>query len=472
MKRAISLDILRGLSIFGMILSSTIPFGDALPAWMYHAQCPPPSHAFNPNIPGITWVDLVLPIFIFCMGAAIPLALGKKLENGQTTGKIITSILTRFSTLVLFAIYITHILPQAIGNGFWNLNLFGVEIQGYDVQLLTLLGFVFMFPMFSVIKNQRKRYIARIIGWGGAILLLIVFHLFYGQQFSLHRNNIIILLLADVYLLGALSWLFTRNSLKARIALFIFWAAVQACCKFTGFGDIADSFMPISWFFRLSMSYYMLLLIPSTIAGDMIAKRLKSSEEFEQRITKEKWKHIFFTGLLIISVWLTIALFQRWMLAVFTATPIALIILYSITTKHIPGYKDMFSLATYMILIGLLFEPVESGIKKDYVTASYLLITGGIAINLLIFLDYLTSSLKNSKWLKLFKGAGSNPLMAYVMASWFIFPLMKVSFLIGLYNLLYPEYYPWLGVLRATCLVILIMMMVNWMVKKKIIWRV
>ena len=114
MKRALSLDVLRGLSIFGMVLAATIPFGGALPAWMYHAQCPPPTHAFNPQVAGITWVDLVLPVFIFCMGAAIPLALNRKIEKGANGIVLGKSIVARFFSLVFFAIYIAHI--YGIGN--------------------------------------------------------------------------------------------------------------------------------------------------------------------------------------------------------------------------------------------------------------------------------------------------------------------------------------------------------------------
>lgn len=32
--------------------------------WMFHAQTPPPTYAFNPDVPGITWVDLVFPFFL------------------------------------------------------------------------------------------------------------------------------------------------------------------------------------------------------------------------------------------------------------------------------------------------------------------------------------------------------------------------------------------------------------------------
>jgi len=59
-----SLDALRGFAILAMVLSSSIAFG-ILPPWMYHAQTPPPSHVFKPEVAGISWVDLVFPFFLF-----------------------------------------------------------------------------------------------------------------------------------------------------------------------------------------------------------------------------------------------------------------------------------------------------------------------------------------------------------------------------------------------------------------------
>ena len=80
-RRAIGLDALRGFAILAMFLSGLLPFySNTLPNWMYHAQVPPPLHKFNPNLPGLTWVDLVFPFFIFSMGSAIPLALTKRIE--------------------------------------------------------------------------------------------------------------------------------------------------------------------------------------------------------------------------------------------------------------------------------------------------------------------------------------------------------------------------------------------------------
>ncbi|MFV0506852.1 MAG: DUF5009 domain-containing protein [Bacteroidales bacterium] len=472
MNRAVSLDLLRGLSIFGMLFSATIPFGDVLPSWMYHAQCPPPTHAFNPNIPGITWVDLVLPVFIFCMGAAIPLALVRKLEKGQSYGAISQQIIVRFFVLVFFAIYIAHIVPQAIGAGKLELSLLGVEIKDYDVQLLTLVGFMLMFPMFAVVRDAKKRLIYRVVGWGGSLLLLMVLHFAYGQQFSVWRSNVIILLLADVYLLGAFGWLLTRSSMTARLMLFILFAALQLVCKYTGFAHIADSYPCISWFFKLSMSYYLLLLIPATIAGDLIAKRLKDPVSFQQQIRDSRCKHIFFWGLLILSAWIVVALFSRWLMLNAMVCSAVLGGLCVIVRKHLPTYSKMLTLSICLLAIGFLIEPVEGGIKKDPVTASYLLITAGISLNLLMFLDYVVACFASNKLLKIMEGAGANPLMAYVMTSWFAFPLLKLTFLIEIYAQLYPEGYPWLGVLRSVALVVSLMSLVRFMMKRKIIWRV
>ena len=69
------IDLLRGFAVIGMVFSGILPFNGALPAWMYHAQVPPPNHIFDPTLAGLTWVDLVFPFFLFSMGAVIPAVL-------------------------------------------------------------------------------------------------------------------------------------------------------------------------------------------------------------------------------------------------------------------------------------------------------------------------------------------------------------------------------------------------------------
>ena len=85
--RALALDALRGYAIITMVLSATI-VTHVLPGWMSHAQTPP-DHVFNPLLPGITWVDLVFPFFLFAMGAAFPFSIKKRAEKGDSKLKLV-----------------------------------------------------------------------------------------------------------------------------------------------------------------------------------------------------------------------------------------------------------------------------------------------------------------------------------------------------------------------------------------------
>jgi predicted acyltransferase len=89
--RLTSLDAFRGLTIAGMILVNN-------PGSWEHVY-PPLRHA---SWHGWTPTDLVFPSFLFIVGVAIPLAIGKRRERGDATGSIVTKIVIR--SLVIFAL--------------------------------------------------------------------------------------------------------------------------------------------------------------------------------------------------------------------------------------------------------------------------------------------------------------------------------------------------------------------------------
>ncbi len=469
MKRAIALDMLRGISIFGMVLSSSIPFG-VLPAWMYHAQTPPPSHIYNPTIPGLTWVDLVLPIFIFCMGVAIPLALNRKIEASEGKTKLGLGIAERYIMLVFFAIFIAHIQASAIGAGFLNFNLGSYEVKGYDLNIISIVGFAILFAIYMVIKDTKKKHIVRIIGWTAAIALLAGLQFIYNFEFSLQRRNIIILLLANVYLFGTLTWLLTRKNTTNRWLAFMIWAAIQITCKYTEFDLTLNENSAISWIFLFRMTHYMLLLIPATMIGDILYKRLNSSSS-ESKISYPKWESLFFGTLALVGIWILIALYNRWLPALYVTIPVVLIIAFFIIKKKLPSYLSSFNIAAIILVLGMILEPVEGGIKKDPVTASYLLICGSISIFWLFWLEGICRKYANSYLVRIFSGAGSNSLMAYVATTWFVLPIMQITYAFIPYNWLYPEGYHWVGVLRAIVLVWAVMSLVAWAGRNKINWR-
>ncbi|MBN2807020.1 MAG: DUF5009 domain-containing protein [Prolixibacteraceae bacterium] len=88
-KRMISLDALRGFTIAGMILVN-------VPGSWEHIYPPLRHAAFN----GLTLADLVFPFFLFIVGASIVLALGKRMEKGDSKRAMLGKILYR--TLVIF----------------------------------------------------------------------------------------------------------------------------------------------------------------------------------------------------------------------------------------------------------------------------------------------------------------------------------------------------------------------------------
>ena len=113
--RAYALDALRGYAIITMVLSATI-VTQVLPGWMSHAQTPPPDHIFNPSLPGITWVDLVFPFFLFAMGAAFPFSIGKRAEKGDSKLKLVYEAVKRGVQLTFFAIFIQHFYPYVLSS--------------------------------------------------------------------------------------------------------------------------------------------------------------------------------------------------------------------------------------------------------------------------------------------------------------------------------------------------------------------
>ena len=195
-RRAYALDALRGLAILGMILSGQLPFGEnALPAWMYHAQVPPPEHKWVATLAGITWVDLVFPLFLFALGAAIPLALSRRLEQGVAKLKVGLFIFERGILLGFFALYVQAIRPYVIS-----------DHPSVRTWLVALLGFGLLFPVLMRLPAAWPaawRWGIRAAGWASAVALLALLRYPGGKGFSLERSDIIIVVLANMAVFGS-----------------------------------------------------------------------------------------------------------------------------------------------------------------------------------------------------------------------------------------------------------------------------
>ncbi|MDP4115865.1 MAG: DUF5009 domain-containing protein, partial [Bacteroidota bacterium] len=304
--RALALDALRGIAILGMILSSRIP--NTLPNWMFHAQNPPPTEALR-LWPGISWVDLVFPFFLFSMGAAFPFALSKKIEAGVSKLRISFGILLRGILLAVFAIIIQHIRPTTLNQ---NPNLY--------TNLIAICAFVLLFFAYAKIPQitQKMNLVLKIFGFVGLGIFLAIVKYPDGSGFKYTRSDIIILVLANMCVFGSLIWLFTKNNILLRLSVFGILLAFRLTQNVDGswMKYLWDNFQ-ITGLFRIYFCQYLFIVIPGTIVGDIILKWIKDKKE-----TKSDEKNSFTSTVLwstaLISVTyivlMLICLISRWLI--------------------------------------------------------------------------------------------------------------------------------------------------------------
>lgn len=463
-RRSYALDALRGFAILTMILSGIIPFG-VLPSWMYHAQVPPPSHVFNPNLPGITWVDLVFPFFLFAMGAAIPLALAKRIEQGAPYWKIVSQVLVRGLLLGGFAIYIEHVRP-------YTLN----PEPNRETWLLSLLGFVLLFPIFMRLPNSWRpwiRLVVKVIGWGGAIAFMAMVRYPDGSRFSLDRSDIIIKVLANVAVFGSLIWLATQRNWLLRLGTIGVYLAILLSSSYAGWVQIIFNKSPIPWLFRMDYLRYLFIVIPGTIAGDMICTWMKSAKS-EDAGKWPAWRFAFITVLMFGFVAVMLVGLKARLLIETTLVGSAMCLLAwwlvcrprNETEKLI---RDLVAWGIFWLVLGLAFEPYEGGIKKDHATMSYYFVTCGLAIFMLIAFTIIIDVFKKKRPLQLLIDNGQNPMIAYAGVSNFILPVLALTNLSLVLQRLTPT--PWLGFLRGLFETILMALVVSFFTRRKVFWR-
>ncbi len=109
--RWLALDALRGLSLIGMLLN--------LVPGSWTDMYPPLVHAVWE---GVTAIDFVAPIFLFCVGVSLPLSLSKRMAAGPARKDLLVHVIWRAVALVLLGL-----LLNAYPNFDWaNMRIPGV----------------------------------------------------------------------------------------------------------------------------------------------------------------------------------------------------------------------------------------------------------------------------------------------------------------------------------------------------------
>ena len=437
-----------------MILCANIGYFSDLPAWMFHAQTPPPTYAFNPDVPGITWVDLVFPFFLFTMGAAFPLAMRKRLENGASRWSVTGSLFRRWLTLTIFAIVLGNAYmigastrPNIV-KGIFNVVLWGV-----------------MFMSLVRLKDEKK---CRLVNNAGMFLLIVMAVLgvdYMGLKLSRWSSDIIIMILANVAFFGGLLWMFTKDSIRLRWLVLLFIIAIKALSSYTPqVLDWIPSMGSIGWFFSWGYLQYLIIALAGSIVGDKLLEHSRSGET----VSIDRY-HIVAGAVALVAMLVQLwGLFTRHILADFIISAVLGLVFVALTFKrrNIVSWLGYFGFA--FMLVGIIFDPIDGGITKDYCNLSYMITTTGMTALTGAFV--LALELKWQIKGRGLSGCGQNPMLAYGVTTFVTGPILAMIG-IGPWLDAISAGSPFWGVIRGLVYTLLMVAITCFFTKKKLFWR-
>lgn len=473
--RAESLDSLRGFAIFMMVLSGSI-CSWVLPAWMSHAQCPPPTGVFDPSVYGITWVDLVFPFFLFSMGAAYPFSIGSRIERGAGRGRLIVNALWRYIKLTYFALFIYHVNPWVLAAG---------QPQSVVDWVVALAGFALLFPIYLRIPGKLNPWTRRIIHWlavAVATALMVWTDCRNGGSFDLYKSNIIILVLANMAAFGTIIYILTIGRPWARVAVLPFLMAIILCKNLDGtWQQDVFNWVPsiggfsFAWIYRFDFLKYLFIIIPGTFAGELLRNWINSRAQQKSEDLTHNWATavVFALSALLIglNVWM---LFDRILVANLFVS-IVIVFAIGIIVRRMPSASSFLTKLTtlggYLLILGLFFEAFDGGVRKDPSTFNYYFITSGLACYCLTFFVILCDIYRSHILSAPFSMSGKNPMIAYVASGLFILPLTDLCHIGDSFTMSFFTSSPFLGFLHGFIVTSLAIMTAMFFTRIKWFWR-
>jgi hypothetical protein len=226
--------------------------------------------------------------------------------------------------LGFFALYVEAIRPYVIS-----------DHPSVKTWLVALLGFGLLFPVLMRLPEAWPaawRWGIRAAGWASAVALLALLRYPGGKGFSLERSDIIIVVLANMAVFGSLLWWLTRTNLLLRLGVLGILVAVRLSnMPHPVEGWVSDiwRWSPLPWMYRLYYLQYLFIVVPGTIAGDLLREWMGQDEANRAPApggpTAWSLPRYSAIGLLMLClpVWLVVGLKARWLVAT-TLTALAL----------------------------------------------------------------------------------------------------------------------------------------------------
>ena len=189
----------------------------------------------------------MFPFFLFTMGAAFPLAMRKRLENGTSKWAVAGSLVKRWIILTAFAILLGNAYsigasprPDVV-KGLFNIVLWGA-----------------LFITLVRVKDEKKGLIINLSGLAILIGMAVLAKYYMGLTLTCWSSDVIIMILANVALAGGLLWMFTKDSLRLRWLVLLFIIALKALSSYAPQTlEWVPAMHRIGWFFSWGYMQYL-----------------------------------------------------------------------------------------------------------------------------------------------------------------------------------------------------------------------
>lgn len=526
-----SLDVLRGLAILGMIFSGML--AKTLPSWLDHGYQPhyrpdaagvwrstliDGSPPFDPRWKAFTWVDLVFPMFLFAMGAAIPLAMSRRLDRGQTKPRAILGVVGRAMTLALFAVIVTQMTT-------WQLSWPGSTPDASRGRAMIALVGVFLFFVRWPTTTAKSVVVASRVGGLAIVVTLIVLGTRNRAPFTWGESDTIILVLAHCYAVAAIVWVLTRRWGWLRLvaiapALLLahylqFRAPEFADWRWLGDGpltwpivswpakaldlvwwlpDRAAAWSPqmrslvnLSPLWNITWYKFLWCVVPGTIVGDALLARRPTTDD---RLPRRAVLALSITIVVAVCVGLRHYGFPLLDVGGPFATPwlsltLALPLLAAMTSLVLsrsadPTARRLMLIGATALTIGLALACLpnasaregffEGGVSKGSpATLSYYATSVGLCVLLLLGLLVTADHRPGAATPSVVEANGQNPLLAYFLAHSTIGAIFTFSLFASMNRVIAGSI--WLDTTWAVARTILIAAIVWLLTRRRIFWR-
>lgn len=157
-QRIISIDALRGITIFVMIFVNELASVKNVPQWMKHMPA---------DADAMTFVDVVFPAFLFIVGMSVPFAFNARLLKGDSAKTIWTHTLKRALALIIIGVFMVN------------------AEYGYDSSkmiitpaLWGLLAYAMPIPIWNKYAKDFPVWLKNTLQYGGMLVLVGLYFLY------------------------------------------------------------------------------------------------------------------------------------------------------------------------------------------------------------------------------------------------------------------------------------------------------